>query len=162
MDLEIYDKTKDGVPAKHVDMIRDVLEYAGKYIELAENTEMSVTLMNNEDIHQINKQYRGVDRATDVISFAIEDDDEEADEFPLILDEDMAAEIPENIGDIFVSMDKVEEQAEYLGHSYERELGFLVVHGFLHLNGYDHMKPEDEKVMFKLQADILDAYGLKR
>ena len=162
MDLEIYDKTKDGVPAKHVEMIRDVLEYAGKYIELAENTEMSVTLMNNEDIHQINKQYRGVDRATDVISFAIEDDDEEADEFPLILDDDMAAEIPENIGDIFVSMDKVEEQAEYLGHSYERELGFLVVHGFLHLNGYDHMKPEDEKVMFKLQADILDAYGLKR
>jgi len=78
------------------------------------------------------------------------------------LDDDMAAEIPENIGDIFVSMDKVEEQAEYLGHSYERELGFLVVHGFLHLNGYDHMEPEDEKVMFKLQADILDAYGLKR
>lgn len=162
MDLEIYDKTKDGVPAKHVDMIKDVLEYAGKYLELAENTEMSVTLMNNEDIHQINKQYRGVDRATDVISFAIEDDEDEDDDFPLVMDEEMAAEIPENIGDIFVSMDKVEEQAEYLGHSYERELGFLVVHGFLHLNGYDHMKPEDEKVMFKLQADILDAYGLKR
>ncbi|WP_203642229.1 rRNA maturation RNase YbeY [Levilactobacillus andaensis] len=162
MDLEIYDKTKDGVPAKHVDMIKDVLEYAGKYLELAENTEMSVTLMNNEDIHQINKQYRGVDRATDVISFAIEDDEDADDDFPLVMDEEMAAEIPENIGDIFVSMDKVEEQAEYLGHSYERELGFLVVHGFLHLNGYDHMKPEDEKVMFKLQADILDAYGLKR
>ncbi|HJE87203.1 rRNA maturation RNase YbeY [Levilactobacillus brevis] len=162
MDLEIYDKTKDGVPAKHVDMIKDVLEYAGKYLELAENTEMSVTLMNNEDIHQINKQYRGVDRATDVISFAIEDDETADDDFPLVMDEEMAAEIPENIGDIFVSMDKVEEQAEYLGHSYERELGFLVVHGFLHLNGYDHMKPEDEKVMFKLQADILDAYGLKR
>ncbi|KRL97583.1 rRNA maturation RNase YbeY [Levilactobacillus hammesii] len=162
MDLEIYDKTKDGVPAKHVDMIKDVLEYAGKYLELAENTEMSVTLMNNEDIHRINKQYRGVDRATDVISFAIEDDETADDDFPLVMDEEMAAEIPENIGDIFVSMDKVEEQAEYLGHSYERELGFLVVHGFLHLNGYDHMKPEDEKVMFKLQADILDAYGLKR
>ncbi|MFC6260274.1 rRNA maturation RNase YbeY [Levilactobacillus fujinensis] len=162
MDLEIYDKTKDGVPTKHVDMIKDVLEYAGKYLELAENTEMSVTLMNNEDIHQINKQYRGVDRATDVISFAIEDDEDADDDFPLVMDEEMTAEIPENIGDIFVSMDKVEEQAEYLGHSYERELGFLVVHGFLHLNGYDHMKPEDEKVMFKLQADILDAYGLKR
>ncbi|WP_407886260.1 rRNA maturation RNase YbeY [Levilactobacillus sp. N40-8-2] len=162
MDLEIYDKTKDGVPAKHVDMIKEVLEYAGKYLELAENTEMSVTLMNNEDIHRINKQYRGVDRATDVISFAIEDDEEEDTDFPLVMDPEMAAEIPENIGDIFVSMDKVAEQAEYLGHSYERELGFLVVHGFLHLNGYDHMKPEDEKVMFKLQADILDAYGLKR
>jgi len=162
MDLEIYDKTQAGVPAKHVQMIRDVLEYAGKYIELAENTEMSVTLMNNEDIHRINKQYRGVDRATDVISFAIEDDEEADDDFPLVMDPEMAAEIPENIGDIFVSMDKVSEQAEYLGHSYERELGFLVVHGFLHLNGYDHMEPEDEKVMFKLQADILDAYGLKR
>jgi len=162
MDLEIYDKTQAGVPAKHVQMIRDVLEYAGKYIELAENTEMSVTLMNNEDIHRINKQYRGVDRATDVISFAIEDDEEADDDFPLVMDPEMAAEIPENIGDIFVSMDKVSEQAEYLGHSYERELGFLVVHGFLHLNGYDHMEPEDEKGMFKLQADFLDAYGLKR
>lgn len=162
MDLEIFDKTANGVPDKHVTMIREVLEFAGKYIKLAENTEMSVTLMNNEDIHQINKEYRGVDRATDVISFAIEDDEDEDEEFPLVMDEEMAAEIPENIGDIFVSMDKVEEQAEYLGHSYERELGFLVVHGFLHLNGYDHMKPEDEKVMFKLQADILDAYGLKR
>lgn len=162
MDLEIYDKTKTGVPAEKVQLIQDVLQYAGNYLKLADNTEMSVTLMNNEDIHRINKQYRGVDRATDVISFAIEDDEAEDAEFPLVMDDEMAAEIPENIGDIFVSMDKVSEQAEYLGHSYDRELGFLVVHGFLHLNGYDHMEPEDEKVMFKLQADILDAYGLKR
>ncbi|GEO74313.1 metal-dependent hydrolase [Levilactobacillus namurensis DSM 19117] len=162
MDLEIYDKTKTGVPAEKVQLIQDVLQYAGDYLKLADNTEMSVTLMNNEDIHRINKQYRGVDRATDVISFAIEDDEAEDAEFPLVMDDEMAAEIPENIGDIFVSMDKVSEQAEYLGHSYDRELGFLVVHGFLHLNGYDHMEPEDEKVMFKLQADILDAYGLKR
>ncbi|MDT6980515.1 rRNA maturation RNase YbeY [Levilactobacillus zymae] len=162
MDLEIYDKTQAGVPAKHVQMIEDILQFAGKYLKLADNTEMSVTLMNNEDIHQINKKYRGVDRATDVISFAIEDNEDADDDFPLVMDDELAAEIPENIGDIFVSMDKVSEQADYLGHSYERELGFLVVHGFLHLNGYDHMKPEDEKVMFKLQADILDAYGLKR
>ncbi|CAJ1227655.1 rRNA maturation RNase YbeY [Levilactobacillus zymae] len=162
MDLEIYDKTQAGVPAKHVQMIQDVLQFAGDYLKLADNTEMSVTLMNNEDIHRINKQYRGVDRATDVISFAIEDDEAADDDFPLVMDDELAAEIPENIGDIFVSMDKVSEQAEYLGHSYERELGFLVVHGFLHLNGYDHMEPADEKVMFKLQADILDAYGLKR
>ncbi|GEO68426.1 rRNA maturation RNase YbeY [Levilactobacillus acidifarinae] len=162
MDLEIYDKTQAGVPAKHVQMIQDVLQFAGDYLKLADNTEMSVTLMNNEDIHEINKKYRGVDRATDVISFAIEDDEAADDDFPLVMDDELAAEIPENIGDIFVSMDKVSEQAEYLGHSYERELGFLVVHGFLHLNGYDHMQPEDEKVMFKLQADILDAYGLKR
>ncbi|KRM59416.1 rRNA maturation RNase YbeY [Secundilactobacillus malefermentans] len=160
MDLEIYDKTQQGVSDDRLNLIKKVLEYAGNYIKLPENTEMSVTLTNNEKIQEINKEYRGVDRATDVISFAIEDG--EADDFPLNLDDELAEEIPKNIGDIFVSMDKVGEQAKYLEHSFDRELGFLVVHGFLHLNGYDHMKPEDEKVMFKLQRDILDAYGLKR
>ncbi|TPR17474.1 rRNA maturation RNase YbeY [Apilactobacillus timberlakei] len=159
MDLEIYDKTNNGVSDKDTSLVQDVLEYAGKYLDLKENTEMSVTFVNNDKIKDINKEYRGVDRATDVISFAIEDGD---DDFPLIMDDEMANEIPENIGDIFVSIDKVAEQAEFLNHSYERELGFLVVHGFLHLNGYDHMKPEDEAVMFPLQRKIMDSYGLKR
>lgn len=159
MDLEIYDKTNNGVSDKDTSLVQDVLEYAGKYLDLKENTEMSVTFVNNDKIKDINKEYRGVDRATDVISFAIEDGD---DDFPLIMDDEMANEIPENIGDIFVSIDKVAEQAEFLNHSYERELGFLVVHGFLHLNGYDHMDPEDEAVMFPLQRKIMDSYGLKR
>ncbi|GAA3613847.1 rRNA maturation RNase YbeY [Secundilactobacillus similis] len=161
MDLEIYDETKNGVPEEHVKLVQKVLDYAGQYIKLKENTEMSVTFVNNDRIQEINKEYRGVDRATDVISFAIEDSAAD-DDFPIVMDDELAAEIPENIGDIFVSVDKVGEQAEYLEHSYERELGFLVVHGFLHLNGYDHMEPEDEKVMFKLQRDILDDYGLTR
>ncbi|CAI2606093.1 Endoribonuclease YbeY [Apilactobacillus kunkeei] len=159
MDLEIYDKTKDGVDQKHIDLVEDVLQFASKSLDLKDNTEMSVTFVNNDEIKEINSKYRGVDRATDVISFAIEDGD---DDFPLIMDDEMAAEIPENIGDIFVSIDKVAEQAEFLDHSYERELGFLVVHGFLHLNGYDHMKQEDEDVMFPLQRKIMDDYGLKR
>ncbi|MFY1048701.1 rRNA maturation RNase YbeY [Apilactobacillus sp. 1-1-2] len=159
MDLEIYDKTKDGVDKKHIDLVEDVLQFASKALDLKDNTEMSVTFVNNDEIKEINSKYRGVDRATDVISFAIEDGD---DDFPLIMDDEMAAEIPENIGDIFVSIDKVAEQAEFLDHSYERELGFLVVHGFLHLNGYDHMKQEDEDVMFPLQRKIMDDYGLKR
>lgn len=159
MDLEIYDKTKDGVDPKHIDLVEDVLQFASKALDLKDNTEMSVTFVNNDEIKEINSKYRGVDRATDVISFAIEDGD---DDFPLIMDGEMAAEIPENIGDIFVSIDKVAEQAEFLDHSYERELGFLVVHGFLHLNGYDHMKQEDEDVMFPLQRKIMDDYGLKR
>ena len=159
MDLEIYDKTKDGVDQKYIDLVEDVLQFASKALELKDNTEMSVTFVNNDEIKEINSKYRGVDRATDVISFAIEDGD---DDFPLIMDDEMAAEIPENIGDIFVSIDKVTEQAEFLDHSYERELGFLVVHGFLHLNGYDHMKQEDEDVMFPLQRKIMDDYGLKR
>ena len=159
MDLEIYDDTKN-VPEEKIKLIEDILNFAGSYLKLPENTEMSVTLMDNEHIHEINKKYRGVDKPTDVISFAIEEDD--PDEVPIILPEDEDFDIPKNIGDIMVSMDKVKEQAEYLGHSEDRELGFLVVHGFLHLNGYDHMKEEDEKEMFGLQREILDSYGLTR
>ncbi|WP_368290711.1 rRNA maturation RNase YbeY [Ligilactobacillus ruminis] len=159
MDLEIYDDTKN-VPEEKIKLIEDVLNFAGSYLKLPENTEMSVTLMDNEHIHEINKKYRGVDKPTDVISFAIEEED--PDEVPIILPEDEEFDIPKNIGDIMVSMDKVKEQAEYLGHSEDRELGFLVVHGFLHLNGYDHMKEEDEKEMFGLQREILDSYGLTR
>ena len=151
MDLEIYDDTKN-VPEEKIKLIEDVLNFAGSYLKLPENTEMSVTLMDNEHIHEINKKYRGVDKPTDVISFAIEEDD--PDEVPIILPEDEEFDM--------VSMDKVKEQAEYLGHSEDRELGFLVVHGFLHLNGYDHMKEEDEKEMFGLQREILDSYGLTR
>ena len=159
MDLEIYDDKKN-VPEEKIKLIEDVLNFAGSYLKLPENTEMSVTLMDNEHIHEINKKYRGVDKPTDVISFAIEEED--PDEVPIILPEDEEFDIPKNIGDIMVSMDKVKEQAEYLGHSEDRELGFLVVHGFLHLNGYDHMKEEDEKEMFGLQREILDSYGLTR
>ena len=159
MDLEIYDDTKN-VPKEKIKLIEDILNFAGSYLKLPENTEMSVTLMENKHIHEINKKYRGVDKPTDVISFAIEEDD--PDEVPIILPEDEEFDIPKNIGDIMVSMDKVKEQAEYLGHSEDRELGFLVVHGFLHLNGYDHMKEEDEKEMFGLQREILDSYGLTR
>lgn len=159
MDLEIYDDTKN-VPEEKIKLIEDILNFAGSYLKLPENTEMSVTLTDNEHIHEINKKYRGVDKPTDVISFAIEEDD--PDEVPIILPEDEEFDIPKNIGDIMVSMDKVKEQAEYLGHSEDRELGFLVVHGFLHLNGYDHMKEEDEKEMFGLQREILDSYGLTR
>lgn len=159
MDLEIYDDTKN-VPEEKIKLTEDILNFAGSYLKLPENTEMSVTLMDNEHIHEINKKYRGVDKPTDVISFAIEEDD--PDEVPIILPEDEEFDIPKNIGDIMVSMDKVKEQAEYLGHSEDRELGFLVVHGFLHLNGYDHMKEEDEKEMFGLQREILDSYGLTR
>ncbi|MBZ1506923.1 rRNA maturation RNase YbeY, partial [Leuconostoc mesenteroides] len=110
--------------------------------------------------HQYNKKYRGIDKPTDVISFAIEED---GDDLPVLPDELMDAELAKNIGDILVSVDIINSQAEYLGHSYERELGFLVVHGFLHLNGYDHMLGDaEEKEMFDLQREILDNYGLKR
>ncbi len=159
MDLEVFDHTEDGVDQSQLDLVNHLLEYAGNYLHLADNTEVSVTLVNNPEIKKLNNEYRGVDRATDVLSFAAE---ESGDETPIIMDPEMAAELPTNLGDLFISVDKVAEQAKFLGHSVDRELGFLVVHGFLHLNGYDHEKPADEKKMFSLQAEILDTYGLKR
>lgn len=160
MDLAIIDQTKDGVSQYHQDLVRAVLDYAGSYLKLPDNTEMSVTFMNNDEIHRYNKTYRGIDKPTDVISFAIEED---GDDFPVLPDEEMDEELAKNIGDILVSVDIIASQAEYLGQSYERELGFLVVHGFLHLNGYDHMLGDaEEKEMFDLQRKILDDYGLRR
>lgn len=156
MDIQTFDHTKEENP-KNLELITDILEFAGNYLHLDEETEISVTLMHNDEIHQINKEYRKVDRPTDVISFAINDADED-----IIMDPEMAEEIPANIGDLMISVDKVAEQAEFLGHSYERELGFLCVHGFLHLNGYDHMEKEDQEKMFPLQKEIMNAYGLKR
>ena len=159
MELEIYDHTKEKVSLAHLDLIKELIDFAGEKLELADNTEISVTLVNNPEIRELNSQYRHVDRPTDVLSFAAE---ESSDETPIIMDPELAAELPANLGDLFISVDKVAEQAKFLGHSFERELGFLVVHGFLHLNGYDHEKPEDEKKMFSLQREILDQYGLER
>jgi probable rRNA maturation factor len=159
VDLTVYDETGGQVSENQLALVKDVLQFAARKLALKDNTEMSVTLMTNPAIRKLNKQYRGVDRATDVLSFAAE---ESGDETPIIMDPALAAGLPENLGDLFVSIDKVAEQAKFLGHSSDRELGFLVVHGFLHLNGYDHEKPADEKRMFTLQREILDEYGLKR
>lgn len=159
MDLTIYDQTNQQVSADQRVLIEKLVQFAGKKLGLADDTEMSITLMNNPAIKKLNAQYRGVDRATDVLSFAAE---ESGDESPIVLAPELAAQLPANLGDLFISIDKVAEQAKFLGHSVDRELGFLVVHGFLHLNGYDHEKPADEQEMFSLQREILDDYGLKR
>ena len=159
MDLTIYDETDGQVSPAQLALVRDVLQFAARQLSLKDSTEMSVTMMTNPAIRKLNQQYRGVDRATDVLSFAAE---ESGDETPIIMDPELAAELPEYLVDLFVSIDKDEEQAKFLGHSVDRELGFLVVHGFLHLNGYDHEKPADEQRMFDLQREILDEYGLQR
>ncbi|RRK10031.1 rRNA maturation RNase YbeY [Lactiplantibacillus garii] len=159
MDLELYDQTVNGAQPEQLQLVRDLIDLAGQTLELRDDTEVSVTLMNNDAIQKINEEYRGVDRPTDVISFAINDDE---DDDPIIMDPELAAELPLNLGDIMISVDKVAEQAAFLDHSQARELGYLVVHGFLHLNGYDHLTPADETKMFGLQRQILDAYGLKK
>lgn len=141
-----------------LEQITTLLDFAAKKLELAENTEMSVTFVNNETIQTINREYRDKDQATDVISFALEELGD--GEIPVVFEEEM--DLPRNLGDLFVSVEKAQTQAQEYGHTFERELGFLVVHGFLHLNGYDHMTEEDEKEMFTLQRKILEEYGLKR
>ena len=159
MDIAIYDET-DRTNQKHMDLIEQVIISAAKELKLEDNFEVSITIVDNKRIHEINKEYRSIDRPTDVISFAIEDNDDEFEIFFDELDDDIA--LPRLLGDIFISMDKAEEQAEEFDHSIEREIGFLTVHGFLHLNGYDHQTEEEEKEMFALQDIILEENGLER
>lgn len=134
---------------EEVKSLNGLLDYSLNYLKL-ENVMFNVIIVDNNTIHSINKEYRGVDRPTDVISFALEDDTSFIEtEFRIL-------------GDIYISIDKAREQAESYGHSLKREISFLTVHGLLHLLGYDHMNEEDEKVMFGLQELILDGYGIKR
>lgn len=159
MDLTLLDHTQGLLTDDQRQLASDLLSYAANYLKLAPDIEMSLTFVLNDEIRQLNKEYRGVDRATDVISFAAEEQGEESDfEIPAELRE----QLPVNLGDLFICLEKVPEQARFLGHSAKRELGFLVVHGFLHLNGYDHEQPADEQKMFALQREILDSYGLTR
>ena len=141
------------------------LERARKRIG-KEDKEMAVTFVTNERSHELNLEYRDTDRPTDVISLEykpemeISFDEEDLAENPELAE--MMAEFDTYIGELFISIDKAREQAEEYGHSFEREMGFLAVHGFLHINGYDHYTPEEEKEMFGLQEEILTAYGLTR
>ena len=159
MDITFIDETEK-VSADHIEQVSSVLQFAAHYLDIPEDTELSVTFMDDEGIRVINREYRGKDQPTDVISFALEE--EGADELPIIFSEEDEMTLPRNIGDLMISIERAEEQAKDYGHSFERELGFLAVHGFLHLNGYDHMNAADEKEMFDLQKEILNAYGLER
>lgn len=159
MEITFIDETQK-VSKNEREEIDRLLQYAADYLKLPENSEMSITFMDNERIQVINRDYRGKDAPTDVISFAIEEESE--DEMPIFFDDEEMTDLPNELGDIMISTQRAQEQAAEYGHSYEREVGFLALHGFLHINGYDHMTPEDEKKMFGLQKEILNAYGLKR
>lgn len=161
VDIAIFDETKR-VNDEHLELIETVIIAAAKKLELKDNFEVSATIVDNERIHEINREYRSIDRPTDVISFAIEDNDE--DDFEIFFDEmdEEDLQLPRLLGDLFISIDKVKEQSDEFGHSFERELGFLTVHGFLHLNGYDHQTDEEEKIMSALQDEILEEIGLER
>ncbi len=136
-------------------LVQNILNFAAAKENVEENSEVSVTIVTDKRIKEINREYRDKDMPTDVISFALEELGEEEIEI-------VGGDMPRVLGDIIISVDRTKQQAEEYGHSFSRELGFLALHGFLHLLGYDHMEAEEEKKMFGRQKDILDEYGLKR
>ena len=145
--IEIFKEVDEEI--EELKDIKRVIDIAIKHQKL-DNLEFNVIIVDNNYIHELNKNYRGIDRPTDVITFALEDN------------KDFVTIDHRVLGDIYVSIDKAKEQAIEYGHGLKRELCFLVVHGFLHLLGYDHMILEDEKVMFSLQEEILNEAGITK
>ena len=132
------------------------LEFIESYIkficekEKLDNCIFNIIFIDNDRIKEINKEYRNIDKVTDVISFALEDNNDiKYDGFRVLRD-------------IYISLDKAKEQAVLYEHSYIRELCFLITHGILHLLGYDHMEEEEEKIMFDKQERLLEEYEIKR
>lgn len=147
MEIGIFNQTNENID-NYLEELKNMLcDFCKR--EKLDNVVFNIIIIDNEEIHKINKEYRGKDSATDVISFALEDDK--------TLVEPNGIRI---LGDIYISIDKVHEQANSYNHSFKRELNFLAVHGLLHLLGYDHMNKEDEEVMFKKQEEVLDYYEI--
>ncbi|MEE0684228.1 MAG: rRNA maturation RNase YbeY [Bacilli bacterium] len=147
-ELEIFNQTDEEI--SELETVKDVLNYAIKKENL-ENVIFNVIIVDNNYIHELNKNYRHIDRETDVITFALEDEKD------MVIPDDERV-----LGDIYISIDKARSQAEEYGHSLLRELSFLAVHGFYHLLGYDHMTEEEEKIMFSKQEEVLHECNIER
>lgn len=144
--FEVFNETEYDID---IEEIKKLLNFVLNYKKLT-NVTFNIIFVDNKEIRNINNKYRNIDKETDVISFALEDNEEISFEFGRLL------------GDIYISVEKMKQQAVEYGHSERRESAFLIVHGFLHLLGYDHMTKEDEEIMFKEQEVILNEYGATR
>ena len=144
LDFNSFDESLNDYQTVYEELVEKTLNHLGLHFD----PYISVTFVDNEFIHNINRDYRHIDRPTDVISFAFLDGDENKDKI-------FQSNAMVVLGEIYISFDKAREQALAYGHSLDRELKFLFVHGLLHLLGYDHMTKEDEKIMFALQDQIL-------
>ena len=148
MKIEFFNETEIDVN-NYFDTIKKVLLHGLSKLKTGDVT-FNIIIVDNPYIHKLNKEYRNIDRETDVISFAMEDNlDVKYTDFRLL-------------GDIYISIDKCYMQASEYEHSRVREICFLATHGVLHLLGYDHMTKEDEEKMFSLQEALLDEYGITR
>ena len=148
MEIEVFNEYDENI--EYIDLLKKVVRYVLEK-EKVDKPIVNVILVNNEKIHEINKEYRNIDRETDVISFALEDEESiiNASGYRIL-------------GDIYISIDKAYEQAKEYGHSFKREICFLTVHGLYHLLGYDHMNKKDEEVMFKKQEEALNELGITK
>lgn len=166
MSIIIENQTEFELNESNTRLIERTVEACVFHEECPYKVEVSITLVNNEEIKLLNKEYRDIDQETDVLSFPLIDfespglfddldENELSDLFNLDTNELM-------LGDIVVSIEKAKAQAQEYGHSMERELGFLIVHSMLHLFGYDHMDDAQEKEMFEIQEFILNKVGLNR
>ena len=132
--------------------LQDGLNAVAKLHDLDDMTEVDITIVDDEEIHQLNRDYRNVDRPTDVLSFALDEDDEDEPEL-------MEGQ-PHLLGDIIISAETATRQAEEFGHGLEREIVYLAVHGLLHLLGYDHMVEEEKVIMRAKEEEALSAINL--
>lgn len=154
MYIDFHDNTKS-VPTDYIDLLQRLIIFTAEKEGVSKEAEVSVNFVDNQEIQELNRNYRQKDVPTDVISFALQDSVEgEVD----IIGED----IPLALGDIVISVDMAKAQAVDFEHTFERELAFLTLHGFLHLLGYDHMNKEEETIMFTRQEEILGEFGIER
>lgn len=147
MEINIINQTEESAWESYADDFQTISEKVSKVLRTAYESSCSVVFVTPDAIQEINRTYRSIDRPTDVISFALKDSEED-----YMINE----EIDEELGDIFINIEAIRNQAQEYGHSLRREVCFLFTHGLLHLLGYDHMEPEDEKIMFALQDVILN------
>lgn len=150
-EIDILDETEE-LHDDALNLIEEVLRSAMTSEQIPAGTEVSVSVVSDERIQELNREYREKDRPTDVLSFALHDGEEQI----------IAEEMNDMLGDIIISLPAVHRQSEEYGHSFERELAFLTVHGFLHLCGYDHEAEAEERLMFARQEELLTAYGIKK
>jgi len=165
MSLEIvWDNEQEEYEIKDdlIALLESILQKAGE-AEGIDQGEVALTFVDNTRIHELNLEYRGIDRPTDVLSFAMnESGEDELDIIYEVQEGEALEDVPDVLGDIIISVTRAQEQAQEYGHSLERELGFLFVHGFLHLLGYDHQDEASEAEMMSKQEKVLAQVGLTR
>ena len=145
--FDIFNNTDKEI--KEIEKLEKYMHFVVQKLKLEKGI-FNIIFVSNKEIHEINREYRHTDRVTDVISFALEDN------------QDVVYQDFRLLGDIYIAIDVAYDQAIEYNHSREREVCFLATHGLLHLLGYDHMTEEEEKIMFKEQEELLNAFEIKR